>query len=40
MEPKKVEYKLYAPGVGPVLVLGLFVGADREELIRFSAPSA
>lgn len=37
---KVVEYKLYAKGVGPVLVLGLFVGADREELIHYSAPSA
>jgi hypothetical protein len=39
LHPKLVEYKLYAKGVGPVLVLGLFVGADREELIRFTAPS-
>jgi hypothetical protein len=40
LHPKMVEYKLYAKGVGPVLVLGLFTGADREELIRFSAPGA
>lgn len=40
LHPKLVEYKLFAKGVGPVLVLGLFVGADREELIRFTAPPA
>jgi hypothetical protein len=40
LHPNLVEYKLYAKGVGPVLVLGLFIGADREELIRYTTPSA
>ena len=35
LEPKVLEYKLYAKDVGPVLVLGVSGGADREELIRF-----
>jgi hypothetical protein len=30
-----LEYKLYAPGVGPVLVLGVSGGADREALLRY-----
>jgi len=34
-----LEYKLYAPGVGPVLVLGVSGGADREELVAFGAPT-
>lgn len=38
LHPRLVEYKLYAKGVGPVLVLGLTTGADREELIRFTTP--
>jgi hypothetical protein len=33
LEPKVLEYKLYAPGVGPVLVLGVSGGAGREELV-------
>ena len=33
VEPKILEHKLYARGVGPVLVLGLSGGAGREELI-------
>ncbi|MBA2241248.1 MAG: hypothetical protein H0W09_08440 [Solirubrobacterales bacterium] len=28
-----LEYKLYAPEVGPVLVLGVSGGAAREELV-------
>jgi hypothetical protein len=35
LEPKVLEYKLYAKGIGPVLVLGVSGGADREDLIRF-----
>ncbi|HEX9717987.1 MAG TPA: hypothetical protein VGA93_08605 [Actinomycetota bacterium] len=35
-----LEYKLYAKGVGPVLALGISGGSDREELIRFTPPSA
>ena len=38
LEPKVLEYKLYAPGVGPVLVLGVSGGADREELLRLTTP--
>jgi hypothetical protein len=37
IEPKVLEYKLYAQGVGPVLVLGVSGGSDREELVRFRA---
>ncbi len=40
LHPRLVEYKLYAKGVGPVLVLGLFPGADREEFIRYRPPGA
>ena len=35
-----LEYKLYAKGIGPVLALGISGGSDREELIRFTPPSA
>jgi hypothetical protein len=34
LEPDVLEYKLYAPGVGPVLVLGVSGGGGREELLR------
>lgn len=34
LEPKVLEYKLYAPGVGPVLALGISGGAGREELLH------
>ena len=34
IEPKVLEYKLYAPGVGPVLVLGVSGGGGREELVE------
>jgi len=34
LEPKVQEYKLYAKGVGPVLVLDVSGGAGREELIE------
>ena len=37
LDPKVLEYKLYAEGVGPVLVLGVSGGSDREELLRFRA---
>ena len=33
LEPDVLEYKLYARGVGPVLVLGVSGGGGREELI-------
>jgi hypothetical protein len=35
LEPKVLEYKLYARGVGPVLALTISGGSDREELVRF-----
>ncbi|HSK15114.1 MAG TPA: hypothetical protein VK915_03005, partial [Gaiellaceae bacterium] len=34
LEPNVLEYKLYAPGVGPVLTLGISGGGGREELLR------
>jgi hypothetical protein len=34
LEPKVLEYKLYARGVGPVLALTISGGSDREELLR------
>ena len=34
IEPDVLEYKLYAPGVGPVLVLGVSGGGGREELLK------
>ena len=34
IEPGVLEYKLYVPGVGPVLTLGVSGEADREELLR------
>ena len=33
IEPDVLEYKLYAPNVGPVLVFGVSGGGGREELI-------
>jgi hypothetical protein len=35
LEPRVLEYKLYAQGVGPVLALGVSGGNDREALLRF-----
>jgi hypothetical protein len=40
IEPGVLEYKLYAPGVGPVLALGVSGEADREELLRRDRPPA
>jgi hypothetical protein len=41
IEPGVLEYKLYAPGVGPVLTLAVSGGAGREELLRRDkAPAA
>ncbi|GHH77105.1 hypothetical protein [Promicromonospora soli] len=34
IEPDVLEYKLYAPGVGPVLALGISGGGGREELVE------
>jgi hypothetical protein len=33
LEPRTLEYKLYARGVGPVLALGISGDIDREELL-------
>ena len=40
LHPKILEYKLFAPGMGPVLVLGVSGGSDREELLSYTPPSA
>ena len=37
LHPKILEYKLYAPNVGPVLVFGVSGGSGTEELIRFES---
>jgi len=34
LEPTHVEYKFYAPGVGPVLAIGVSGSSDREELMK------
>ena len=38
LHPKVLEYKLYAEGIGVVLVVAISGGSDREELIRFESP--
>ncbi len=38
-EPDVLEYKLYAPGVGPVLAVGISGGGGQEELIDVSQVS-
>lgn len=40
IEPDVLEYKLYAPGVGPVLVFGVSGGGGREELVEMTQVSA
>lgn len=35
IDPDVLEYKLYAPDVGPVLVFGVSGGGGREELLSF-----
>jgi hypothetical protein len=39
LEPNVLEYKLYAPEVGPVLTLGVSRAGDREELIKVETVS-
>jgi hypothetical protein len=34
LEPRVLEYKFYAPGVGPVVALGVSGGIGREELVE------
>jgi hypothetical protein len=36
LEPRALEYKLYARGVGQVLALGVSGDTGREELLRVS----
>ena len=40
LDPDVLEYKLYAPGVGPVLALGISGGGGREELVKVERVSA
>jgi hypothetical protein len=35
LEPRALEFKFYARGVGPVLAIGVSGDADREELVRY-----
>ena len=35
LEPRVLEYKFYARGVGPVLAVSVSGGSDREELARY-----
>jgi hypothetical protein len=39
LQPKVLEYKLYAQGVGPVLAISVSGGSDREDLLRFELPA-
>jgi hypothetical protein len=39
LDPDVLEHKFYAKGVGPVLVVGISGGSDREELISFTRGS-
>jgi hypothetical protein len=36
LHPRILEYKMYAKGIGPVLIMGVSGGSDREELVRFT----
>jgi hypothetical protein len=35
LEPRALEYKFYAPGVGPLLEVAVSGGSDRAELLRY-----
>jgi len=35
LEPRALEFKFFARGVGPVLAVSVSGGSDREELVRF-----
>jgi hypothetical protein len=35
LEPKILEFKFFAPGVGPVLAVSVSGGSDREEMVSF-----
>ena len=36
LDPKVLEYKFYARGIGPVLSVAVSGGSDREELARYA----
>jgi hypothetical protein len=36
LEPKVLEFKFYAPDVGPVLAVSVSGGSDREELVSYT----
>ena len=36
LEPKLLEYKFYARGIGPVLAIAVSGGTDREELVSYT----
>jgi hypothetical protein len=36
LEPRVLEFKFYARGVGPVLAIGVSGGSEREELVRYT----
>lgn len=38
LHPEILEYKFYAEGVGPVVVLGVSGGIGREELVEYTRP--
>jgi hypothetical protein len=38
LQPRLIEYKFYARGLGPVLTLTVSGGSDRAELVRFTRP--
>ena len=38
LQPEILEYKFYARGIGPVVVLGVSGGIGREELVEHAAP--
>ena len=38
LHPEILEYKFYAQGVGPVVVLGVSGGIGREELVEYTRP--
>ena len=35
LEPKVLELKFYAPGIGPLLAIGISGEGDREELVSY-----
>ena len=36
LEPKVLEFKFFARGVGPVLAVSVSGGSDREELVSYT----